>query len=181
MSEAVEAALTARSAPPRLGPVDETGFRDVMARFATGVAVVTCQVDGTDHAMTANSFTSVSLDPPLVLVCVDEESRFHEAVTRADTWAVSILAEHQTGRARWFATSSRPIPGQFDTTPTRRGGLSGALLLDGALATVECRTHARHPGGDHTILVGEVLGLQLDDPEGRPLVWFGHGFRTLGD
>lgn len=181
MSEAVDAALGGVSDPRRTAAVDETGFRDAMARFATGVAVVTCRVDGTDHAMTANSFTSVSLDPPLVLFCVDEDSRFHEVVTRAETWAVSILAEHQAGRARWFATSSRPLPGQFDSTPTRRGGLSGALLLEGALATVECRAHAQHPAGDHTILVGEVLGLSVDDPDGRPLLWFGHGFRTVGD
>ena len=178
MSEAVEGALTASSAPRRT-PVEEAGFRDTMARFATGVTVVTCVQDGFDHAMTANSFTSVSLDPPLVLVCVEDDSRFHEAISSVDTWAVSVLAEHQRGRASWFATRGRPLVAQFDATPTHRGELSGALLLDGALASLECRTVAVHRAGDHDIVVGEVLG--LSSAEGRPLLYFGHGFRTLGD
>jgi flavin reductase (DIM6/NTAB) family NADH-FMN oxidoreductase RutF len=158
---------------------DTAAFRQVMGRYATGVAVVTCVQDGFDHAMTANSFTSVSLDPPLVLVCVENDSRFHEAITAVDSWAVSVLTEGQRGRARWFATRGRPLVGQFDATPTRRSPLSGALLLDDALATVECRTVAVHPAGDHDIVVGEVLALDLARPDAEPLLYFASDFRTL--
>ena len=156
-------------------------FRAVMARFATGVVVVTCVQDGFDHAMTANSFTSVSLDPALVLVCVENDSRFHEAISAVGTWAVSVLDESQKGRASWFATRGRPLVGQFDSTPTTRSTRTGSLLLDGALVTLECRTVAVHPAGDHDIVVGEVLGLQTLRPEGEPLVYFRSGFRTLGE
>jgi flavin reductase (DIM6/NTAB) family NADH-FMN oxidoreductase RutF len=154
-------------------------FRAVMARFATGVVVVTCVEDGFDHGMTANSFTSVSLDPPLVLVCVENDSRFHEAISAVGTWAVSVLDESQQGRARWFATRGRPLVGQFDSTPTTRSTVTGSLLLDGALVALECRTVAVHPAGDHDIVVGEVLGLRTQRPDGQPLVYFRSGFRTL--
>ena len=83
--------------------------------------MVTTRADGVDHAMTANSFTSVSLDPLLALVCVERDSRFHSAVLAAGTWAVSFLPEGQEATARWFATRGRPLDGQFDQVPTRRG------------------------------------------------------------
>jgi flavin reductase (DIM6/NTAB) family NADH-FMN oxidoreductase RutF len=162
-------------------PVLPDAFRAVMARFATGVAVVTCVQDGVDHAMTANSFTSVSLSPALVLVCVENDSRFHEAITHTGQWSVSVLGEHQQGRARWFATRGRPLVGQFDSTPTHRSDVSEALLLDGALATLDCRTTAIHVAGDHDIVVGEVLAFRTPSPDGQPLVYFGSRFRTLGE
>ncbi len=161
-----------------LGPAE---FRRVLGRFATGVAVVTCAADRLDHAMTANSFTSVSLEPPLVLVCVETDSRFHEAISDAGLWSVSVLDESQRGRASWFATRGRPLVGQFESTSTHRSPLTGALVLDGAIATLDVRTTAVHPGGDHDIVVGEVLALRLDRPEGRPLVYFASGFRRLDD
>jgi flavin reductase (DIM6/NTAB) family NADH-FMN oxidoreductase RutF len=168
------------AAPGRVQP-DTDEFRAVMSRFATGVVVVSCVQDGFDHAMTANSFTSVSLDPPLVLVCVENDSRFHEAISAVGTWAVSVLDEGQRGRARWFATRGRPLVGQFDSTPTTRSELTGSLLLDGALATLECRTTAVHAAGDHDIVVGEVLALRTLRPEGEPLLYFRSDFRTLGE
>jgi flavin reductase (DIM6/NTAB) family NADH-FMN oxidoreductase RutF len=161
--------------------VDADEFRRVMSHFATGVTVVTCVDGGFDHAMTANSFTSVSLDPPLVLVCVEQDSRFHEAITAAPTWAVNVLASGQRGRASWFATRGRPLVGQFDTTPATRSAVSGALLLDDALATMECRTAAIHVAGDHDIVVGEVLALAVARPDAMPLLYYGREYRTLGE
>jgi flavin reductase (DIM6/NTAB) family NADH-FMN oxidoreductase RutF len=155
-------------------------FRTVMGRFATGVTVVTAVQDGFDHAMTANSFASVSLEPPLVLVCVEVDSRFHEAVLDAGGWNVNVLDEAQRGRASWFATKGRPLVGQFDSTPTHRSALTGALLLDEALVTVECRTQQIHRAGDHDILIGEVLEVDMVRPDGRPLLWFGSGYYQLG-
>ncbi len=156
-------------------------FRLVMSRFATGVTVVTCVQDGFDHAMTANSFTSVSLEPALVLVCVENDSRFHEAISSVDRWSVSVLEASQRGRASWFATRGRPLIGQFDSTPTRRSVTSGALLLSDALVTLDARTVAVHPAGDHDIVVGAVLELRLARPDADPLVYFGRGYRALRD
>lgn len=162
------------------GPVVADAFRTVMSRFATGVTVVTCVQDGFDHAMTANAFASVSLDPALVLVCVESDSRFHEAVLHAGAWNVSVLDESQRGRASWFATRGRPLIGQFDTTPTRRSVETGALLLDDCLVTLECITEAVHRAGDHDILVGRVVGMHLARPEGRPLLYFASSYGIFG-
>jgi flavin reductase (DIM6/NTAB) family NADH-FMN oxidoreductase RutF len=110
---------------------------------------------------------------------VENDSRFHEAITAVGSWSVNVLAEGQRGRARWFATRGRPLVGQFDSTPTRRSPLTGALLLVDALATVECRTVAVHAAGDHDIVVGEVLALDLARPDADPLLYFASDFRTL--
>ena len=155
-----------------------------MSRYATGVVVVTARDKAVDHAMTANSFTSLSLDPLLVLVCVDRASRFHAAVLDQPTWAVNILGERHRHAASWFATRGRPLTGQFAGFPTIRGEASGALLLTGALAAVECQTHAVYPGGDHDILVGRVRAMHLSDDEhhdNSPLLYFRHSFRGLLD
>lgn len=162
-----------------LAAVEPDVFRAVMSRFATGVTVVTCRQDGFDHAMTANSFTSVSLDPALVLVCVEDDSRFHEAITAVGRWSVSVLSESQRGRAAWFATRGRPLVGQFDSTPTHRSAVTDALLLDDALVTLDCATTDVHRAGDHDIVVGEVLDLRLARPDASPLLYFGSRFVTL--
>lgn len=162
------------------GRVVPDEFRTVMSRFATGVTVVTCVQDGLDHAMTANAFASVSLEPALVLVCVERDSRFHEAVLDAGLWNVNVLEESQRGRASWFATRGRPLVGQFDSTPTTRSDLTGALLLRDSLVTLQCRTSAVHEAGDHDILVGEVLDLGVVRPDGRPLLYFGSSYRGIG-
>ncbi len=163
---------------------DQESFRRVMSRYATGVVVVSTCRDGVDHAMTANSFASLSLDPLLVLVCIDRASRFHSAVLASPTWAVNILGERHRHAASWFATRGRPLSNQFAGFPTTRGTVSGAILLEGALAVVECETYALHPGGDHDILVGQVRALHLGDDEHHddsPLLYFRHGFRGLLD
>ena len=156
--------------PP--APVTPDEFRSAMGRFATGVVVVSCVVGDLDHAMTANSITSVSLDPPLVLVCVELESRFHDAIVEAGEWGVSILGDSARGAATWLATRGRPLVGQLDAVPHRRGPLTGSALLTDALAWLEVRTSAIHPGGDHTIVVGEVVGSELALDPGDALAHF---------
>jgi flavin reductase (DIM6/NTAB) family NADH-FMN oxidoreductase RutF len=150
-------------------------FRRATARYATGIAIVTTLADGVDHAMTANSFTSVSLDPLLALVCVERDSRFHAAVIGVDAWAVSFLPEGQEATARWFATRGRPLEGQFDRVPTTRAA-NGCLLLTDGLAALELRTEQIVTAGDHDILIGVVTQVH-DAVEGaRPLVYFGSTF-----
>lgn len=143
-----------------------------MADFAAGVTIVTTRVDGVAHAMTATAFCSVSLEPPLVLICVSRASRFHQAVTSADGWAVSLLAHDQEPIARHFANRGRDLRTQFAAVPHTDAPVAGAPLVEGALAWMECVTHAKHDAGDHTILVGRVLRMSEESGKDAPLTYY---------
>jgi flavin reductase (DIM6/NTAB) family NADH-FMN oxidoreductase RutF len=143
-----------------------------MGRFPTGVTVVTTRVAGIDHAMTANAFTSVSIDPMLVLVCVELEARFHDAVMETGEWGVSVLDGSGRATSEWLSTRGRPLHGQLDRVPHHYGELTGAPLLDASLATMECRTVANYPGGDHTIVLGEVIGIATRDSDDGGLIHY---------
>ncbi|MFI6598847.1 flavin reductase family protein [Nonomuraea sp. NPDC050536] len=158
--------------------VDRASYRKVVGQFATGVAIVTTALDGADHAMTVNSFTSVSLDPLLVLFCAEKVARFHDAVMASGTWAVSILPASLEDASRFFAHRGRPLDGQLSRWPHHRGPTSGAALFDEALATLECATTAVHPGGDHSIVVGEVLSLATPH-DGSPLIYHDGRYKSL--
>jgi flavin reductase (DIM6/NTAB) family NADH-FMN oxidoreductase RutF len=157
---------------PRSAGVDPEEYRRVAGRFATGITVVTTVVDGVAHAMTVNAFTSVSLDPVLVLFCPEKLARFHDAVLATGLWAVSVLGEEAKDASRWFATRGREPKGQFDGWESDPGPHTGAPILRHAIATLECRTHAVHDGGDHSIVVGEVLGVGRPAPGGSPLLYY---------
>jgi flavin reductase (DIM6/NTAB) family NADH-FMN oxidoreductase RutF len=159
--------------------VDPAEYRLAAGRFATGIVVVSASLDGVPHSMTVNAFTSVSLDPLLVLFCAEKIARFHDAVLTAETWAVSVLDEDSEKVSRWLATRGRPLDGQLDQIAYHRGPLTGAPILDVALSALECRTTAVHDGGDHTIVVGEVIGVTPPRPGGRPLIYFGGQYRRL--
>jgi len=154
-------------------------FRAAAGQFATGVAVVTTRIDGNDHAMTANSFTSVSLDPMLVLVCVDKGTRFHDAILGAGTWVVSVLPAEAREAAVWFATKGRPLVGQLDHVEHHHRSGDGVAVLSSALSVIECATWATYDGGDHTIVVGEVSALSLPNPEAPALGYFRRGYAEL--
>ena len=128
-----------------------------MTQFSSGVTVVTALPHGVKHAMTATAVCSVSLVPPLILVCVSRTSRFHTAIMEADTWCVSLLSADQEQVARHFANRGRDLLSQFDHVPYTPSPKSGTPLIDGALAWMECVTYDRHDGGDHTIVVGELV------------------------
>lgn len=143
-----------------------------MADFASGVTIVTARWAGTAHAMTATAFCSVSLEPPLVLVCVSRTSRFHAAVIQAGHWAVSLLDHDQELLARHFSNRSRDLATQFDAVPHHEGPVTGAPVIDGALGWLECETYATHDGGDHTIVVGRVLGTSEESSRDHPLTYY---------
>ena len=144
-------------------------FRDALAHFASGVTVVTAQTPGGPVGFTASAFTSVSLAPPRILVCVGKARSAHDAVVAGTHFGVSVLAERQVWIAEQLARSGadrfRDVPLLGTAVP----------LVDGALVQLECRRYATHDAGDHTILVGEVLDSSVE--AGRPLVHFG---RKLG-
>jgi flavin reductase (DIM6/NTAB) family NADH-FMN oxidoreductase RutF len=171
------AALTA--AARVLPPVqDPRQLRTVFGAFATGVTVVT--VGGlVPHGMTANSFTSVSLDPPLVLVCVSRSATMHEALMAADSFAVSVLAAHQESVARHFADRHRPRGlSQFAPVDWSPGSRTGAPLINGALAWLECGLRDAYSGGDHSIFLGDLMSLDRRE-NGGPLLFFDSTFRQL--
>ncbi len=160
------------------GGVDTGTYRHAMGRLAKGVAVLTTTAAGQDHALTANSLTSVSLDPVLLLVCVETDARFHDAARESGVFGVSILAADQRALATWFATPGRPLPGQMDRAPHRRAD-SGVALLEGSLATLECDVRDIHPAGDHSIFVGEVRAALLAADPKAALVHFRGQYSAL--
>ena len=159
-------------------PVGPDEFRAAVQGIAGGVAVVSTVLRGTQHAITATSFTWVSVEPPLLLVCVHEDARFLDAVEETGLWGLSLLTAGQRAAASWLATPGRPAVGQLERVPHAPGPVTGVPLLEGALATFECRTTDAHPGGDHVIVVGEVLATSTS-AEGDPLVRFRGNYRRL--
>ena len=160
--------------------VDPRRFRDVIGRFATGVTVVTLHDGEQAIGMTANAVSSLSLDPLLILFCVDKGASAYAALERADAFAVNILALEQRDVSGFFATSGRGDDGDAMGGFPHRAGETGAPLLDGTLGWFDCRPWARYEGGDHTIVVGEVVDFALAQPDGDPLLFFGGGYRELG-
>jgi flavin reductase (DIM6/NTAB) family NADH-FMN oxidoreductase RutF len=146
-------------------------FRNALARFATGVTVVTALQNGKVHAMTANSFVSVSLDPPLVLVSLDNRSHMHQILPSVGRYGVSVLAEHQKPLSDHFA--GMPI-GETNIRFTNR---ARATLLEGALAHFVVKVFGAHPAGDHTLYVGCVEYFEYR--EDRPLLFYAGGYQQL--
>jgi flavin reductase (DIM6/NTAB) family NADH-FMN oxidoreductase RutF len=156
-------------------PIDANELRRVMGHFATGVTVVTSMIDGRPCAMTANSVSSVSLDPPLVLFCGDEASETLRGVQESKFFAISILSEHGERISRTFATRG---PKDFRGIGFHTE-LTGAPILDDALAWVDCRLYGEFEAGDHVIVVGLIeRGNALD--EGKPLLFYRGGYHSLG-
>jgi flavin reductase (DIM6/NTAB) family NADH-FMN oxidoreductase RutF len=158
-------------APPRAGRrgvvrgeiIDALAFRRVLGAFPTGVTIVATRwAEGSPCGLTVSSFTSVSLDPPLVLVCIDHASNTHDRLLESGSFAVSVLALHQADLAARFALE--PGETRFENLPWSEGP-TGDPVVDEAAAWLACTLHAVHPGGDHSILVGRVEDLGLGDDE----------------
>jgi flavin reductase (DIM6/NTAB) family NADH-FMN oxidoreductase RutF len=155
-------------------------FRKAMGCFATGVTIVTLDLDGEVHGMTANAFASVSLDPPLLLVCVDHSARTHAHLHAKKRFGINILAEQQKVISEYYA---RPIHvheraeeeagARFERTA------HGTPILHGALAYLECRLQSTQEAGDHTIFIAEVEDMVVRD--GEPLLFFRGRYRKIGE
>lgn len=147
-------------------PVTAERFRTVMGRFATGVTVMTTRTgDGEPHGMTANAVSSVSLDPLLVLVCVERDSVMAAAVADSGCFALSILADDQRDVSDRFADPERPAGEAMFAGVPARDAVTGAPLLGGATAALDCTLWASYDGGDHVIVVGEVQALVVGERE----------------
>ncbi|MEV6617573.1 flavin reductase family protein [Streptomyces sp. NPDC051051] len=172
--------------------VSDEEFRAAMSRLAGGVVLVTAQEppldpddpgapEGENAGMTATAFLSVSLEPPLVLVSLRTGSRMDDLIDEQPLWAVSVLSESQRHIAGRFAMKGRLSDRLlFEDLPYTRGEATGAPLLGGALATLECRTEQRVAAGDHTLVIGRVLHARVPSTEGGPLLYFKGRYRRLG-
>ncbi|MBW3621044.1 MAG: flavin reductase family protein [Actinobacteria bacterium] len=157
-------------------PPDEA-FRTVISRFASGVTVVTTLIDGEPHGMTASAVSSLSLDPLLVLVCVERDTALSELAPERDGFALSVLTASQVELSDRFADPDRPAgEAQFVGLGTRPAA-TGAPILPDVLAWIDCRVWARYDGGDHVILVGEVVDMGLGGQE-DPLIHFRGSYTT---
>ena len=154
--------------------VDHHAFRAVLGRFATGVTVVTTiDARNRDVGLTVTAFCSVSLDPPLVSVCIDHSASVYNAMSKAESFVVNILSEGQEAIARRFAETE---PNRFDGIGFERGQ-NGAVILADVLGYVECTVAGRHEAGDHDIILGEVEVAMAD--EGKPLLYYRGGYAQL--
>jgi flavin reductase (DIM6/NTAB) family NADH-FMN oxidoreductase RutF len=155
-------------------------FRQALGAFATGVTVITTR--GEDHlfGMTANAFSSVSLDPPLILVCVISGTTGAAVIEQNQRFAVNILGSHQEPISRYFASKDRPRGLEaFDEIP-HSTAVTGSPVIDGAAGYLDCRLHAAHDAGDHVIFIGEVLAI-AHEPNVEPLVFHGGRYRVVAD
>ena len=154
--------------------IDPDSFRAVLGRFASGVTVVTARgTDGRDAGMTVSAFCSLSLEPPLVLVCIAHDASLHDALVVGHPFAVNVLAAGQEALSRRFSGAD---VNRVDGVGYARGQTDVALL-DDTLAHLECRVAALHPGGDHTICVGEVVAVGVRAE--RPLLYYRGGYAQL--
>ena len=156
---------------------DVQAFREAWGKFATGVSVVTTtQQDGGVHGMAANGIASVSLDPLLVLVCVDHSRNTYPLIRDTGRFAISILNEDQQAIAKYYAAPPETRKGQVDVPYSFTG--RGSATVDGCLAYMDCHVVTEHTAGDHTIFIGEVDEIQVNS--GRPLLFFESRFMRLG-
>ena len=151
--------------------IDSAHYRQVLGHFATGVTVITAIDDGEAVGLAANSFTSVSLEPPLVAFCAAHESTTWPRIRAARRFCVNVLAEDQEDVCRVFAAKGADRFGQIGWRPAP----SGAPVLADALAWIDCVIDAEHDAGDHVIVVGHVLELAVER-EGKPLLFFRGGY-----
>jgi flavin reductase len=158
--------------------VDINLFKQVMRRFATGVMVLTVR-DGLEmHAMTVNAVTSLSLNPLLMLVCIEQNARSIELVRTARTFALNILNDRQRELGERFAYD-REARSHPEALVEGYTGRTGALIFKESLGFLECRVTAEYPGGDHTIFIGEVINAQLKETTDGPLLYYGGRWLNL--
>ena len=168
--------MSSKPAGASVSTLDKQAFCRNCGKFATGITIITALDDaGAPHGMTANSFTSVSLDPPLVLVCVDHRARILKHLRTSKHFGISILEEHQKAISAHFARSAHD---RFDGIESIQGH-TGVPLLPDVLSTMECEIRQLMDAGDHTIVIGEVIHATCHD--GKPLVYFGSHYRHLAD
>lgn len=170
---------------PGPGVLEQEGFstrdfRNTLGAFPTGVTVITTHGSEHPYGMTANAFSAVSLDPPLVLICVIRDSEGSAHIERNGVFAVNILCRDQEPVSRYFASRDRPRGPEMFSQISHRVGTSGCPILDGAAASLDCRVAEQHVVGDHIVFIGEVLAIG-SAPELKPLLFHQGKYAYLSD
>lgn len=162
--------------------VDSRTYRNTIGLFASGVTIITTRLGAVVHGMTANAVSSVSLDPTLLLVCLDRRTRMHDLIQQAGAFAVNILATDQEHLSGHFAGRSKdgPPPPDLQFVYGRDDADAGGVpTIAGSIAAIRCQVEAAYPGGDHTILLGRVTELRPGTTDAQPLIWFSGRYRHL--
>lgn len=160
--------------------LNSADFRKAMGCFATGVTIITLDLEGEVHGMTANAFASVSLDPLLVLVCVDHNTRTHAHLHAKKRFGINVLGDDQRAISEYYARPARTHEHAESEAGARfERTLHGTPKLEGALAYLECRLHSAQEAGDHTIFIAEVEDVVVR--EGDPLLFFRGKYRKVGE
>jgi flavin reductase (DIM6/NTAB) family NADH-FMN oxidoreductase RutF len=176
----MQAAGSARCLRPPLESSDAERFRRALRTFTTGVTIVTSAGDGHPYGVTANAFTSVSLVPPLVLVCLNAASSGARTIARNGVFAVNVLTCEQEWMSRRFASRTRPRGVAAFVDVPHRTAATGAPILDGVACWLDCHLTDMHVAGDHVVAIGEVLDFD-GDPSREPLVFHGGRYRVVRD
>jgi flavin reductase (DIM6/NTAB) family NADH-FMN oxidoreductase RutF len=158
--------------------IDPQEFRTVIGHFATGVTVITTCDGDRLHGMTANAVSSLSLDPVLILICVDKTTHTHGVISGSGVFAVNILGGHQETVSRVFAKKGEPELNSLRGQPYRRGE-TGSPILSDCLAFMECRVTSALDGGDHTIFLGSVVSEGVINNGVQPLIFYRGGYRAI--
>lgn len=157
--------------------LQKSEYRKTLGSFATGVTIITTQCEGQHYGFTANSFTSVSLDPPLVLFCIKKDATFVEALKISKVFAINILSAAQENISNKFANSALMNEQRFEDVRTELSELK-CPIIDGAIAYLQCEQVERTNAGDHFIILGKVVSFKkMNDDE--PLLYYAGGYRAL--
>ncbi len=162
-------------------PIDARTYRNTIGLFASGVTIITTRLGDVIHGMTANAVSSVSLDPTLLLICIDRRARLHNLIQEAGAFAVNILASDQEALSGHFAGRGKDgaLPPSLRFVYGPEGDDGGVPTIAGCLAAIRCAVEVAYEGGDHTILLGRVTELRHGPPGASPLVWFSGHYRHL--
>jgi flavin reductase (DIM6/NTAB) family NADH-FMN oxidoreductase RutF len=163
----------------RYSPVHPDDFKGALASWAAGVTIVTTRHEDLVYGITVSSFSSLSLDPLLVLACLQNTGRLQQMIRESGRFAVSVLADDQEAVSQWFSRGGRePVPAfeEFGTIEMT----TGSPIIAGAVAHLDCELEQAVPGGDHTIIIGRVVGA-ASDPTRRPLLYFRRAYRRLAE
>jgi flavin reductase (DIM6/NTAB) family NADH-FMN oxidoreductase RutF len=170
------------AAPIKIIPLNPDGLRSALRFWTTGVTIVAASHEGVRHGMTVNSFTSLSLDPPLISISLEKVTRTYGLVAASGVFGVTILSQEQRTLSDRFAGRDSEQSNRFEGVETLTLDTGSPVLSEG-LAFFDCRVLSRHDAGTHTVFISEVLacGQFLDADGGQPLVYFNRGYRKLGD
>jgi len=160
-------------------PLTDQSLRKMRGYFASGVTVVTTAHEGQLRGVTVSAFASVSLDPPLVLVCIANEAESKERIAESGVFAVNILSDEQEFLSERFAARAPLVNAHFDGVPYHTA-ITGAPILDGSIAWYDCHVEAMHGGGDHVVFIGRVEALGFGAEGKQPLVYFANHYQRLG-